>query len=77
MNALRQAKAEEQRAAYDRGYYWALIRSDNAMLVAATQLVADGRIRMSIEHVYKLDQVREAFARSATNRVRGKLVVEI
>ncbi len=32
---------------------------------------------MSVEQVYKLDQVREAFARSATNRVRGKLVVEI
>ena len=77
VNALRQAKADEQRNVHGRGYYWALIKPDNAMLAAATQLVADGRIRMSIEHVYKLDQVREAFARSATNRVRGKLVVEI
>ena len=77
VNALRTGTAEEQRAKYGRGYYWALIKPDNAMLAAATQLVADGKIRMAIERVYKLDQVREAFARSATNRVRGKLVIEI
>ncbi len=77
VNALRQSKADEQRTKYGRTYHWALIKPDNAMLAAATQLVADGKIRMSIEHVYKLEQVREAFARSATNRVRGKLLIEI
>jgi reticulon-4-interacting protein 1, mitochondrial len=77
VNAMRQAKVEEQRSKYGRGYCWAMIKPDNAMLATATQFVADGKIRMAIEHVYQLDQVREAFARSATNRVRGKLVIEI
>jgi NADPH:quinone reductase-like Zn-dependent oxidoreductase len=77
VNAQRQAKAEEQRSRYGRGYFWSMIKPDNAMLSAATAFMAEGRIRMAIEHVYKLDQVREAFARSATNRVRGKLIVEI
>lgn len=77
VNALRQAKADEQRTKYGRGFHWALIKPDTAMLAAATRLVTDGKIRMSVEHVYRLDRVREAFARSATNRVRGKLVVEI
>lgn len=77
VNALRQAKVEEQRARYGRSYYWSMIKPDNAMLRAATQFVTEGKIRMAIEHVYPLDQVCQAFARSATNRVRGKLVVEI
>lgn len=77
VNALRQGKAEEQRSRYGRGYHWALIKPDTAMLSAATQLVSNGKIRMSLEQVYTLAQVREAFARSATNRVRGKLVIEI
>lgn len=75
--AIRQATADEQRTKYGRSYHWAMIKPDNAMLAAATALLTEGKIRMSIEQVYKLDQVREAFARSATNRVRGKLVVEI
>lgn len=77
VNALRQGKAEEQRAKYGRSYHWALIKPDNATLAAATQLVAGGKIRMAIERVYKLAEVRDAFARSATNRVRGKLIIEI
>jgi len=77
VNAQRQTKAEEQRSKYGRGYFWSMIKPDNAMLSATTAFVAEGRIRMSIEHVYRLEQVREAFARSVTNRVRGKLVVEI
>jgi NADPH:quinone reductase-like Zn-dependent oxidoreductase len=77
VQALRQAKADEQRARYGRGHHWAMIKPDNAMLTAATNFIAEGKIRMSIEHVYPLAQIREAFARSATNRVRGKLVVEI
>ncbi|HEX9462641.1 MAG TPA: NADP-dependent oxidoreductase [Alphaproteobacteria bacterium] len=77
VNAIRQAKAEEQRAKFDRFYSWAMIKPDNAMLAAATKLFTERKIRMSIEKVYKLDQIREAFAHSATNRVRGKLIVEI
>lgn len=77
VNAQRLAKVEEQRSRYGRGYAWAMIKPDTAMLTAATQLVSDGKIHMAIEHVFRLDEVREAFARSATNRVRGKLVVEI
>ena len=77
VHELRDGKAAEQRQKFDRLYAWAMIKPDNAMLSAVTQLFTEGRIRMSIERVYKLDQVREAFARSATNRVRGKLVIEV
>ena len=77
VHELRDGKAAEQRQKFDRGYFWAMIKPDNAMLTAVTRLFTEGKIRMSVEHVYKLDQVREAFARSATNRVRGKLVIEI
>jgi len=77
VHELRDGKAAEQRQKFDRVYAWAMIKPDNAMLSAVTQLFTAGKIRMSIEHVYKLDQVRDAFARSATNHVRGKLVIEI
>jgi NADPH:quinone reductase-like Zn-dependent oxidoreductase len=77
VNAMRQAKAEEQRAKFGRSYAWAMIKPDQAMLAAAAKLFTDGKIRMNIENVYHLDHIRDAFARSATNRVRGKLVVEI
>lgn len=77
VNALRQSKVEEQRSRHGRGYYWSMIKPDTAMLGAVTKFVAEGKIRMAIERVYPLDQVCQAFARSATNRVRGKLIVEI
>ncbi len=77
VHEIRDGKAAEQRRKFDRGYHWAMIKPDNAMLSAVAKLFAERKIRMSIEHVYKLDQVRDAFARSASNRVRGKLVVEI
>lgn len=77
VNAIREGKAKEQRAKFDRAYAWAMIKPDQAMLAAATKLFADGKIRMNVEKVYRLEQVSEAFAHSATNRVRGKLVIEI
>jgi reticulon-4-interacting protein 1, mitochondrial len=77
VTAIRTAKAEEQKSKYGRLYAWSMIKPDTPSLATVTDLFTNGRIKMPIEQVYKLAQVREAFARSATNRVRGKLVVDI
>ena len=75
--ALQQAKAEWQRAQFGRFYHWTMIKPDPAALASVTAMLAEGKIRMSVEQVFKLDRLRDAFARSATHHVRGKLVVDM
>jgi len=39
--------------------------------------IEEGRIRIVIDKVYPLEQIREAFAYSETGRARGKIIIEI
>jgi NADPH:quinone reductase-like Zn-dependent oxidoreductase len=77
VHAMKDAKAAEQKQKFGRLYNWSMIKPDTPSLDTVTRLFAAGKIRMHIEHVYPLAEISEAFARSASNRVRGKLVVEI
>jgi NADPH:quinone reductase-like Zn-dependent oxidoreductase len=77
VHAMKDAKAAEQKQNFGRLYNWSMIKPDTPSLDIVTRLFTDGKIRMHIEQVYPLAEVSAAFARSATNRVRGKLVVEI
>jgi NADPH2:quinone reductase len=74
---MKDAKAAEQKQKFGRHYNWSMIKPDTPSLETVTKLFTDGKIKMHIEQVYPLARIREAFARSATNRVRGKLVVDI
>jgi reticulon-4-interacting protein 1, mitochondrial len=77
VNAILGEKTREQKEQHGRRYAWATNKPDREMLRAATDLFAAGKLRMPIERVYPLEEIRAAFARSATNRVRGKLVIDI
>ncbi len=50
---------------------------DAGALAEVGALAASGDVRVEIEEAYALEDVQEALERSATGRVRGKLVVEV
>ena len=77
VKAMEKAKADEQRERFGRRYAWSLVRPDTAMVEGVTGLMIAGRVRMNIEAVVPLERIRDAFAQIATERVRGKIVVEI
>ena len=77
VKAMEKAKADEQREQFGRRYAWSLVRPDTAMVEGVTGLIATGRVRMNVEAVLPVEQIRDAFARVATERVRGKIVVMI
>ncbi len=54
-----------------------LARSRGDRLAAVSRLIEDGRICVSVEQVFGLDQVAEALARSRTFHTRGKLVLRV
>lgn len=75
--AVQQAKADLQKSQFGRRYYWSMVKPDAAGLATITALLTEGRIRSVVEQVFALERIRDAFSRSATRRVRGKLVVQI
>ncbi|GAB3717918.1 NADP-dependent oxidoreductase [Spirosoma flavus] len=48
-----------------------------ASLSGTTQLIEEGKVKAIISKVYPLEKVADAHRESATNHVRGKLVLEI
>jgi len=59
------------------------VRNEGSMEVATAGVLADlaalieqGRLEIPIAHVYKLDQVREAFAELEQHHTHGKIVLE-
>jgi NADPH:quinone reductase-like Zn-dependent oxidoreductase len=59
------------------------VRNDGSMQAAAAPVLAElatlieqGRLEIPIAHVYKLDQVREAFAEQEGHHTLGKIVLE-
>jgi len=39
--------------------------------------IEGGRIRIVVDRVYPLEQIREAFAYSETGKARGKIIIKI
>ncbi len=54
-----------------------MLKANGADLAALDRLWADGRLRVSIERRYPLASLGEAWTRSASGRVVGKLVVDV
>jgi len=59
------------------------VRTEGSMAAATAQVMAElatlieqGRLEIPIAHVYKLDQVREAFAELERHHTHGKIVLE-
>lgn len=77
VRAMEKAKADEQRERFGRRYAWSLVRPDTAMVEGVAGLMVAGRVRMNIEAVVPIERIRDAFARVATERARGKIVVTI
>jgi len=59
------------------------VRTEGSMAAATAQVMAElaalieqGRLEIPIAHIYKLDQVREAFAELELHHTHGKIVLE-
>ena len=54
-----------------------LVKHSTQDLTALEKMAESGELRPTVEHVYPLEQVRAAHARSETGRVVGKIVLKI
>ena len=54
-----------------------LVRPDRPGLEALAGLVEEGKLRVSVEHTFPLEQAAQAHRRGETGRTRGKLVLTV
>ncbi len=66
-------------AAAERGLRASAVKmeSDGSNLGIIGRLIDAGDVRVEVQHVYPLDEVREAFAELQRGHVRGKLVLKV
>ena len=57
------------------GYYVDATKPENAAQVA--QWIAEGKIKLIVDHKYPFEEVPEAFARLKTSRANGKILIDV
>ena len=62
-------------AVQEHGGAWVWVRPDGAQLARLTDLADAGRLGVTVERTYSLEQVGDAFDASRAGRTRGKLVI--
>jgi NADPH:quinone reductase-like Zn-dependent oxidoreductase len=56
---------------------WISVRPNGEDLAAVDALILRGKVRPHIEHIYGLDEIRQAHAASEAGHARGKIVLRI
>ena len=56
-------------------YYVDASKPENAAQVA--QWIAEGKIKVIVDHKYSFEEVPEAFARLKTSRAKGKILIDV
>ncbi len=76
--ASRLGSVSIRRAAKQAGvhYEFFLMRPDGAGLADLVRLVDDGKLRLTVDTVYPLDEYRAAFEHLESRRAKGKIVID-